>query len=106
MTAPDPVTAFTEWVLEDPQEPDPAPTCPVGGWDGHQWALTIEEGQPTLVIVGDPCQACALGLESFDMDQWEMPGIPVELSVRVERSGWPTEVDCVVLDITKSWSGW
>lgn len=86
--------------MDDWEEPEPTEPCTVGGWGGHEWILSIEEGQPGLTIAGAPCLACMLALDSYELDMREMPGIPVTLSTRVEEGGWPPEVSCVVLDIT------
>lgn len=90
--------AKIEWIeYTEAAEPDPPPECAVGGWRGHDWRLAIKEGQPTLWFIGE-CQACQLGLESFDLEDWEMQPIPVTLDVLVEGDGF--EVHAVILEIT------
>jgi len=76
---------------------DPAPVCDVG-WDGHQWILSVEEGQVSLSSGCDICDC------SFDVsDACELlflkGGILGQLKVVPEHpnlGGWhgTTRCDC------------
>lgn len=77
------------WTTQGPTEPlEPLPDCPTGGFDSHEWELTIEEGQPTLQSGCVSCDDIVGGLELEDIHM--TTAVRCRLASRLEVYGWET----------------